>query len=77
MMSSESLAMEHYRLHVIERWPAGLRKNTALAAVRSAIESLRCGQPDDSTWECMVCGRATSLVSQPVERPACDLLNHA
>ena len=76
MMFPELLAMEHYRLHVIERWPAGLRKSTALAAVRSAIESLCCGEPDDSTWECVVCGRA-SLLSQPVERPACDFLNHA
>ena len=77
MMFPELLAMEHYRLHVMEQWPAGPRKNTAVAAVRSAIESLRCGQPDDSTWECVVCGRATSLMSQPVERPACDFLNHA
>jgi hypothetical protein len=70
MMFPELLAMEHYRLHVIERWPAGLRKNTALEAVRSAIESLRGGEPDDSTWKCVVCGRAASLLSQPVERPA-------
>jgi hypothetical protein len=50
------LAMEHYRLHVIEQWPDSARKEAGIAAVRSTIESLErsapAGQP---AFECIVC----------------------
>jgi hypothetical protein len=34
------LSFEHYRLHVIERWPDGAAKDAAMNAVRSAIGGL-------------------------------------
>lgn len=56
-MLTESLAMEHYRLHLIERWPAGGAKDAALAAVRSTLESLvRDASPEFAHWCCIVCG---------------------
>lgn len=57
-MVAEWLAMEHYRLHVIERWPEGTEKEAALASVRSAVEGLlRNGSADTAQWSCLVCGR--------------------
>jgi hypothetical protein len=39
-MHNQKLAMEHYRIHVMEQWPDGPRKQAGLAAARSTIESL-------------------------------------
>ena len=39
-MHNEALAMEHYRIHVMEQWPDGPRKQAGLAAAQSTIESL-------------------------------------
>jgi len=39
-MYNEWLAMQHYRIHVMEQWPDGPRKQAGLAAARSTIESL-------------------------------------
>ncbi len=61
MQFTEPLAMEHYRLHVIERWPPGPRRDVALSAVRAAIESLRHGR--ECEWSCMVCGQNTPLAA--------------
>ncbi len=56
-MLIESLAMEHYRLHVIERWPESGKKTAALAGVRSAIESLlREESAGAEGWRCIACG---------------------
>jgi hypothetical protein len=54
-MLSESLAMEHYRLHVIEQWPEGAKKDAGLASVRSALRGLLAPQ-GSGAWVCMVCG---------------------
>jgi hypothetical protein len=35
-----ALAMEHRRLHCVEAWIDGPRKQAALAAIHSALESL-------------------------------------
>lgn len=60
-MLTESLAMEHYRLHVIEHWPDGEKKEAALAGVQSAIEGLLRTQCGDLTqWRCVVCGGTPS-----------------
>ena len=54
---AEALTMEHYRLHTIERWPEGARKDAALAGVRSALAGMRdCKSPDAADWMCIVCG---------------------
>jgi hypothetical protein len=39
-MHSNWLAMEHYRIHVMELWPDGPEKEAGLASARSALESL-------------------------------------
>jgi hypothetical protein len=56
-MNTNWIAMEHYRLHVIETWADGPRKDVALAAIRSALEGLGRLMPDLS-FECCVCGKA-------------------
>lgn len=54
---AELLAMEHYRLHVIERWPTGANKDAALAGIRSALAGLlRASSGDTTRWICIVCG---------------------
>jgi hypothetical protein len=40
-MREQWLAVEHDRLHVVEEWPDGPRKQAALAAIHSKIESLK------------------------------------
>jgi hypothetical protein len=56
-MLTESLAMEHYRLHVIERWPEGDQKDAALGGVQSALDGLlRAETHDAPEWRCIVCG---------------------
>jgi hypothetical protein len=39
-MNSDWLATEHHRLHIVENWPDGPRKDAALKAIRSALASL-------------------------------------
>lgn len=39
-MLQEWIAMEHYRMHVIEQWPDTPARAAALAAVRSTLKSL-------------------------------------
>jgi len=51
----EWLAMEHYRIHVIELWPGGPRKEAALAAARSALEVLAWTMPEGSSFTCATC----------------------
>jgi uncharacterized protein YggL (DUF469 family) len=64
-MRTDLLAMEHYRFHVIEQWPEGAQKEAALAAVRSAIDSVLRLDPDGTAgWSCMVCGRRTAQFSE-------------
>jgi hypothetical protein len=50
------LASEHSRIHLIEQWPDGPRKEAALAAARSALDSLlRSSRSDGSEFRCAVC----------------------
>ena len=50
------LATEHSRLHLIEQWPDGPRKEAALAAARSAMDGLlRRARSDESGFRCLVC----------------------
>jgi hypothetical protein len=39
-MHNEWPAVEHYRIHVMELWPDGPRKEAGLAAARSDLGSL-------------------------------------
>ena len=50
------LAAEHSRLHLIEQWPDGPRKEAALAAARSAMDGLlRGARSDEPGFRCFVC----------------------
>jgi len=54
-MHSERLAMEHYRIHLMESWPDGPRKEAGLASARSALESLARTVPEGSSFACSTC----------------------
>lgn len=70
MMYTEWLAMEHYRMHLIERWPDSDRKEASLAAVRSAIAGLESAAPAEaSAFFCDVCHsrrRSATVIEYPV-----------
>jgi len=53
---SEWFATEHNRLHSVEQWPEGARKDAALSAIRSTLESLsrHPGIPP-ATFNCILC----------------------
>ena len=54
---TESLAMDHYRLHIIERWPEGAHKDAALSSVRCSLAGLfRSESSDPASWRCVACG---------------------
>ena len=55
-MYTDWLAQEHYRMHLIEEWPEGPRKDAGLAAARSALESLKRAAPIDApAFTCHIC----------------------
>jgi len=62
-MHSEWLAAEHYRIHVMEQWPDGPRREAGLAAARSAIESLARTLPQGSSFDCATCAGRRQTVS--------------
>jgi hypothetical protein len=65
-MYTEWLAIEHYRLHLMEEWPEGARRDAGLAAARSALNSLEQTAPRNcSGFECAICSRrgADNVVS--------------
>lgn len=54
-MKRQWLAMEHYRLHVIEAWPESRAKEAALASARSCIEGLIRDMPPTALGQCDIC----------------------
>jgi hypothetical protein len=68
-MKTQWLAMEHYRLHVVEQWPDGPQKEAALAAVHSTIESLTSQGPEDAALVCSICS-ARAHTRHVVEFPS-------
>ena len=61
---AESLAMEHYRLHTIERWPEGANKDAALASVRSTLAGLVGHKSHNAApWTCIVCGVGVAVAT--------------
>ena len=55
-MYREFLVMEHHRLHVMESWPDGPRKEAGLAAVRATLEGLQKTPPSGAAhFECVEC----------------------
>ena len=60
-MYTEWLAMEHYRIHLMEEWPDGPRKDAGLAAAYAALEALENSAPVASTFVCEVCAKRREL----------------
>jgi len=57
------LAMEHYRIHVMELWPDGPRKDAGLVAARSALERLVRSMPKGSPVACATCASRRRTVT--------------
>lgn len=77
-MHSEWLAMEHYRIHVMELWPDGPRKEAGLTAARSALDRLVQASPKKSSFVCSICaGRRRGVTAIPrtplLHRPLSEL----
>lgn len=52
----EKLAAEHSRLHSVEQWPDGPRKQAALDAIRSALAGLaRLPATSEGNFACILC----------------------
>jgi hypothetical protein len=56
---SEWMAVEHHRMHIMELWPDGPRKEAGLASARSSLESLAATMPKGSSFECATCQLGT------------------
>ena len=55
-MLSQWIAVEHYRLHLAERWPDSPHKEATLAAIHSTLASLRQDSRSATvSLECVVC----------------------
>lgn len=60
-MVRDQLAMEHYRLHVVEAWPDGLHKQAVLETIRESLATLTERSPAEvSEFGCIVCGAETA-----------------
>jgi hypothetical protein len=62
------LAVEHYRIHVMELWPDGPRKEAGLAAARSTLWSLARTKPEGSSFTCMTCASRPQTVTSILAR---------
>jgi hypothetical protein len=61
-MYAEWIAAEHHRLHLIEEWPDGPRKEVALSAIQSSLQSLlQNHQPDGLLAACEICLNRKSM----------------
>ena len=67
-MQQEWLAVEHHRIHVMESWPDGDRKQAGLAAARATLDSLARGAPNEFSFLCTVCG-GKPKVHSPTRTP--------
>jgi hypothetical protein len=80
-MFTEWLATEHYRLHVIEKWPNGPRKEAVLASARSALESLLRTTPlSASAFRCAICAdkqQSATLIEYPLRFQSTQSFNKA
>jgi hypothetical protein len=54
-MRREWLAVEHHRIHVMELWPDGPRKEAGLAAARAMLDSLVAAMPTGHSFVCSTC----------------------
>lgn len=60
----EQLAAAHHRLHSIEQWPEGIRREAALSAIESTLDSLsRHPAMSDTSFACILCQSKRSNVT--------------
>jgi len=72
-MRKEWIAMEHYRMHSVEDWPDGPKKDAALAAIRSSLASLSQISGLSPSCGCMICRsreREAGVLEFPARRVA-------
>lgn len=62
-MITDWIAMEHYRLHVVENWPEGPRRDATLAAIHSKLASF--GQQPHLTTGARDCSICSSRARTP------------
>lgn len=72
-MFLEELAVEHYRLHVMELWPEGPLKRAGIAAARSRLESLTRRIGNGTPFVCVTCGGNSLDVEKPSEQNSVTL----
>lgn len=66
-MFREDLAMEHYRVHVMEQWPEGPSRKAGLAAAFSRIEGLTRATESGSGFVCLTCGGSPTGDEKPTD----------
>ncbi|HLX43267.1 MAG TPA: hypothetical protein VKR43_07525 [Bryobacteraceae bacterium] len=54
-MISEWIAIEHYRLHLVENWPHSAHREATLAAIYSTLSGLDRNWRSTARHTCMVC----------------------
>jgi len=63
-MITDWIAMEHYRLHVVENWPDGPRREATLTAIHSKLASF--GKQSHVTTgarDCSICSSRARTVA--------------
>ncbi len=63
-MYIEPIAFEHYRIHAIERWPDGPRKQAGLASARSVLDRMVRTMPEGSSFACAICASRWQIVTE-------------
>ena len=58
------IAFEHYRIHVIELWPDGPRKDAGLASARSILDRMVGTMPKGLTFQCAMCASRRQIVTE-------------
>lgn len=56
-MADQWVALEHYRLHIIESWPESSVREAKLTAILCALRSFSCSalDPGTVTFKCSIC----------------------
>lgn len=63
-MNIELMVFEHYRIHVIELWPDGPRKQAGLASARSVLERMVRTMPEGFSFACAICASGRQAVTE-------------
>ena len=61
MMFNSWIAMEHYRIHMIEQWPEGAQKEAASPRPGQRLSELEGSAPTEAVPSfCVICAATTS-----------------